>query len=81
MLHVPISLEILIVNAYRAMVEMDIFNVMLSMHVWVAQMIVTRMQNVSISVMANTNVNVTMGSQVMAYLVNQLKMCAQLNQP
>ena len=81
MLHAPISLGILIVNACRATVEMDIFNVMLSMHVWAAQMIVTRTQNVSISVMANTNVNVTMGSQVMAYPVNQLRMSAQLNQP
>ena len=81
MLHAPMWLETLLVNACQAMVEMDIFNVMLSMHASVAPMTVTRTHNVLTSVVVNMNANVTRDSRVMGYLVSQLKTFVQLNLP
>ena len=81
MLHAPMWLETLLVNACQAMVEMDIFTVMLSMHVSVAPMTVTRTHNVLTSVVVNMNANVTRDSRVMGYLVSQLKMFVLLNLP
>ena len=81
MLRAPIWLETLIVIACQVMVEMDISNVMLSMHASVAPMTVIRTHNVLTSVVVNMNANVTTDLRVMAYLVSQLKTFVLLNLP